>query len=134
MTAINQSKKWSWWWVPALIPVLLFAQCYHWRHSYTREDALREAMIEMKTQCNRHCAEYGLKIEDLRGPVESLINHEPEQRHFEFTWTAPDGTELFIMVADNGLIIDIDQWWLNTPELRRLQEKAQIKGRSKEPG
>lgn len=120
--------KWSWWYVPALIPVLLYAQCYHYRHSLTREEALEEAVITMRSQCRSYCAEYGIKLEDLQGPIEAQENIEPKNQNywtdnkgFSFTWTAENGTELMVTVWDNGAFINIDQWWTRPKDKLRLQ-------------
>ena len=105
-------RKWLWC-VPALVPLMWYAQCAYERHTFNRTIAHDRAVLIMEDLCKRHCAEYGIVIGTLKGPIEAKGNSDEQSKQFEFTWQAPNGVKLLIAVFDNGLLVYSDHWWLD---------------------
>lgn len=123
-------RRWLWWFL-VLLPVWWYSSCAYDRYVFTREIARARAIGIMEDMCHRQCATYGIQFEELRGPIEAPINSDEHGKNFEFTWHAPNGTELLIIVWDNGLFVSSDHWWQNTPEDEQWAERQ--KSRSANP-
>lgn len=67
----------------------------------------------MKQACERHCSEYNLLQNDLQGPVEDAVNSKPNNKNFGFTWKGNE-MELIVSVADNGLHVGSEYWWVQS--------------------
>lgn len=111
----DKQARWLWGLI-ILVPLFLFL-LYSYQYSYERSrlnrDWARQHAIEvMQDLCQRQCAAKGVQIGELQGPIEAGINSEEGSKDFEFTWRAPNGIELLILVGDNGLSVGSEHWWL----------------------
>lgn len=83
------------------------------RSRLNRDWARQHAIEIMQDICRRQCAANGVRIGELRGPIEAGINSKEGGKHFEFTWRAPNGVKLLVVIWDNGLFVGSEDWWID---------------------
>lgn len=141
-TLLIRGIHWAWRLIISL-PVLFVLLVLWWyatatyeRHTITRETARVRAIGLMEYLCNHRCTGYGIRAGELKGPIQfpigrqdydAVVKREEQDRRFEFGWQAPNGTELKIVVWDNGLYVDSQYWW-DTPVARELPTVRDVAG------
>ncbi len=72
----------------------------------------REAATTLLPQiCARECASHGVQLQDMQGPADTVLNHQPRSTKFEFVWNSTAGRSLHIRIWDNGLTVQKAVRW-----------------------
>ena len=101
-------------WVRPTCVVGLFAAALavvHWKSGMSHDQAKALAQGVMEQVCARDCSRRGLRPQDLQGPQDTDMNHDPHSTKYECVWQAAGGQSLRVRVWDNGLTVQKGDKW-----------------------